>query len=230
MGFLGGKKKNVKPDFTGLQLQTAVATLPIPLLWGRQKMTGNLIWYNGFTAYQRSKQGKGRQEPRALGLGGGEQTAKPTTAPTSSSPCAKGRSRTSASSGRTSRSTTTASDVLLFGGEQEQANVGVADVVFYPPQAVAYSGTAYMAAAWYQMGTTPEIGNLSFEVFGNMSGTRRQRRRRRPRAGDLRLPHQPALRRRLRPRLDRPRRPCSARAATPACRPIASRSASPSRR
>ena len=43
--------------------------------------------------------------------------------------------------------------------------------MFYPPQAVAYAGTAYMAAAWYQMGTTPEIGNLAFEVYGNLAGT-----------------------------------------------------------
>ena len=44
MGFLFGKKQNQKPDYTGLQLNTAVGTLPIPLLWGRQKMSGNLIW------------------------------------------------------------------------------------------------------------------------------------------------------------------------------------------
>ena len=105
MGFLGGKKKNVKPDFTGLQLQTAVSTLPIPLLWGRQKMTGNLIWYNGFTAYKGNK-GKGGKSHALSGLAAAP-TPRPTTAPTSSSPCAKGRSRASASSGRTSRYTTT---------------------------------------------------------------------------------------------------------------------------
>ena len=74
MGFLGGKKKNVKPDFTGLQLQTAVSTLPIPLLWGRQKMSGNLIWYNGFTAYQ-GKKGKGGKSHALSGIMGGGNTA-----------------------------------------------------------------------------------------------------------------------------------------------------------
>ena len=57
-----------------------------------------------------------------------------------------------------------------------------------------------MAAAWYQMGSTPEIGNVSFEVYGNLSGTGANGSRRRPRVSDLRFPHQPALRRRLRPR------------------------------
>ena len=71
MGFLGGKKKNVKPDYTGLQLQTAVATLPIPILWGRQKMAGNLIWYNGFTAFQSSKKGKGGKSHALSGITGG---------------------------------------------------------------------------------------------------------------------------------------------------------------
>ena len=42
---------------------------------------------------------------------------------------------------------------------------------WYPAQVVAYSGTACMAAPWYQMGNTPTIGNLSFEVFGNMNGS-----------------------------------------------------------
>ena len=106
MGFLLGKKKNQKPDYTGLQLNTAVATLPIPILWGRQKMTGNLIWYNGFTAYKAKSKRQGRQG-QALSASAAATTARPTTAPTSSSPCAKGRSRHSPSSGRTSRSTTT---------------------------------------------------------------------------------------------------------------------------
>ena len=52
MGWLFGRKKNQKPDYTGLQLNTAVATVPIPILWGQNKLAGNLVWYNGFTAYQ----------------------------------------------------------------------------------------------------------------------------------------------------------------------------------
>ena len=99
MGFLLGKKQNQKPAYTGLQLNTAVGTLPIPLLWGRQKMTGNLIWYNGFVAYQKdAERRQRRRQVRICSAAAGRR--RPTTAPTSSSRCARGRSTTSASPGR----------------------------------------------------------------------------------------------------------------------------------
>ena len=36
------------PDYTGLQIQTAVNALPIPIVWGESKMAPNVIWYNNF--------------------------------------------------------------------------------------------------------------------------------------------------------------------------------------
>ena len=60
---------------------------------------------------------------------------------------------------------------ILYRRATRSSSRGSWTELFYPSQAVAYSGTAYMAAAWYQMGTTPTIGNLSFEVYGNMSGS-----------------------------------------------------------
>ncbi len=44
MSWFGRKKTDVKPDYTGLQLQTSVSTLPIPILWGRNKLAGNVLW------------------------------------------------------------------------------------------------------------------------------------------------------------------------------------------
>ena len=85
-----------------------------------------------------------------------------------------------------------------------------------------------LAAAWSgNMGTTPTIGNLDFEVFGNMAGSS-ERPGRRPSCGDLRLPYPSALRRRLRRRVDRPVDLVRRRRVV--CRPIAARSALPSRR
>ena len=173
MGFLGGKKKNVKPDFTGLQLQTAVSTLPIPLLWGRQKMTGNLIWYNGFTAYKGNK-GKGGKSHALSGLGGGDNSETDYRADIILALCEGPILDVGFVWQNQSLYNYRLLMMNLFNGGSGPA--GEQEVwswteVFYPPQAVAYAGTAYMAAAWYQMGTTPEIGNLAFEVIGNMSGT-----------------------------------------------------------
>ena len=169
MSFLLGKKQNQKPAYTGLQLNTAVGTLPIPLLWGRQKMTGNLIWYNGFTAYQKDASG-GKGGGKSHLLGGGGQKETDYRADIILALC----------EGPVSGIGFTWKDqglyayqylmFNLFGGDQNQ-QPWIWTELWYPAQVVSYSGTAYMAAAWYQMGTTPTIGNLSFETIGNMSGT-----------------------------------------------------------
>ncbi len=49
MGFLR-RNDNAKPDYTALQLQTSVSTLPIPIVWGRNKIAPNLLWYANFQA------------------------------------------------------------------------------------------------------------------------------------------------------------------------------------
>jgi hypothetical protein len=167
MSFLLGKKKNVKPDFTGLQLQTAVATLPIPILWGKQKMTGNLIWYNGFTAYK-GHQGKGGGKSHLLG--GNSDAETDYRADLILALCEGPVLGVGFTWQNQSLYNYQLLNMLLFGGDQEQVQWSWTEI-FYPPQALTYSGTAYMAAPWYQMGTTPEIGNLSFEVVGNLSGT-----------------------------------------------------------
>lgn len=45
--FLGGQPK-VIPEFTGLQVNTSVQVLPIPIIYGSPRVNINLIYYNGF--------------------------------------------------------------------------------------------------------------------------------------------------------------------------------------
>jgi hypothetical protein len=49
MGFLRGNA-NDKPDFTSLQIQTSTSTMPIPIVWGQNKIAPNLIWFENFRA------------------------------------------------------------------------------------------------------------------------------------------------------------------------------------
>src|ERR1700722_9003586 len=49
MAFLR-RSDNAKPDYTALQVQTSTSTLPIPIVWGRNKIAPNLIWYANFRA------------------------------------------------------------------------------------------------------------------------------------------------------------------------------------
>ena len=59
MGWLRGKKDD-KPEYTGLQLQTAAAFLPIPIVWGTNKVAHNVIFYDNFQQHKSSsKTGKG---------------------------------------------------------------------------------------------------------------------------------------------------------------------------
>ena len=169
-------------------------------------MTGNLIWYNGFTAYKGNK-GKGGKSHALSGLGGGDNSetdyradiilalcegpiaghrlhlAEPVALqlPASDVPSVQRRQRPSWRTG----------GVVMDGG------------------VLPVAGGCLCRHRLHGGGVVPD-GHDARDRQPVVRGLRqpvrhrRQRHRRRPRAGDLRLPHQPALRRRLRPRLDRP--------------------------
>lgn len=61
MGFLFGSNKGPTiPEITGLQIQTAVNVLPIPIIYGCPRVPINLIYANGFRAVaQKAQGGKG---------------------------------------------------------------------------------------------------------------------------------------------------------------------------
>ena len=92
MGFLR-RNNNAKPDYTALQIQTSTSTLPIPIVWGRNKISPNLIWYANFQAVPGSS-GKG-VGGKGGAFGGGAARRTIPTRPTSSWRCARGRSAAS---------------------------------------------------------------------------------------------------------------------------------------
>jgi hypothetical protein len=61
---------NQQPVYTGLPIQTAVNTLPIPICYGSVRIAPNLIWYSDFIFYEPKQAGKG--------LGGGKSSGGPT--------------------------------------------------------------------------------------------------------------------------------------------------------
>ena len=107
---------------------------------------------------------------REASAGGAKRPATPTQ-PTSSWRSARGRSRASASSGRTSRSSPIRYlGMGLFPGATPQG-VWPYLSTFYPDQALAYQGTAFLASASFNLGDSATIGNLSFEIIGILEGT-----------------------------------------------------------
>jgi hypothetical protein len=85
--FLGGQPK-VIPEFTGLQINTAVQVLPIPIPYGSPRVSVNLIYYNAFYSLLANEGGgkgilsggKGAQEVEyfasiIMAIGEGEMSA-----------------------------------------------------------------------------------------------------------------------------------------------------------
>ena len=205
MGWFRQKKATgVTPDYTGLQLQTSVSTLPVPILWGQTKSAANVIWYRNFQTAGR----RGRRQGRALrraqierlhlqrrshhgALRGADRRHRPDLA----RPIDLHARRCSACS--------------FFNGATPQTVWGYL-AANYPAEALAYQGTAYVCAANYELGDDAVDRQPQFRDPSAFSPARRQRRRRRPGASDLRLSHQPAIWRRLRSGAASTRRRCSA--------------------
>ena len=70
MSLFGGKQRTVRPDYTGLQVQTASSALPIPVVYGTNRIAPNFIWSDGFQTHaQRGKKAGGKGGGRHGGTG-----------------------------------------------------------------------------------------------------------------------------------------------------------------
>ncbi|HXY56976.1 MAG TPA: phage tail protein [Methylocystis sp.] len=205
MSFLSAKKASpqsaaIWPSYTGLQLQTAANVLPIPLLWGMNKVAPNIIFYGGFHAvpqfsYTPSSGGKGG----VFGGGGGgswQLSGWTYAADLMMALCEgpvvginqvyQGQSvygaqftTTGASYGGAGAGQATVSGggsglssigVTLFDGSTPQPVWGYLSAA-YPADALAYPGTAFVAAASFGLGSDASIGTLSFEAQGRFYGS-----------------------------------------------------------
>jgi hypothetical protein len=67
-----GSKVNTKVQpASALRVQTAIAGKARPIGWGRNRIAGNLIWYNGFTASHANSGGGGKGGVTGGGSGKG---------------------------------------------------------------------------------------------------------------------------------------------------------------
>ncbi len=163
MSGLFGGGQTTTPDYTGLQIQTAVNTLPIPIVWGESKAAPNVIWYNNF---QIGGGGKGG------GKGGlfssGNQTTY--TAAVMLALC----EGPIASINQVWKSQSVYSlaqlGLSLFTGTTPQTEWSYIATA-YPSQALAYQGTAYVCASDYSLGTSATLDNHDFEVQGFFFGS-----------------------------------------------------------
>ncbi len=169
MGFLR-RNDNSKPDYTSLQIQTSTSILPIPIVWGRNKIAPNLLWYANFRAVPGSS-GKGIGGKGSVFGGGGSAADSYTyTADIILGLC----------EGPIAAVDLIWKDLAIYvplelgmgieNGTTPQA-VWPYLAALYPHNALAYQGTAYGWAAGYNLGDTASIGNHNFEIQGILAGT-----------------------------------------------------------
>jgi hypothetical protein len=183
----GGSQPASTPDYTGLQIQTAVSALPIPIVWGMSKLAPNVIWYANFKAIPVGGGGGGGKGLFGGGGGGGGGGSYDYKADVILAIC-EGPITAIGNVWRGQTTTTLASlGLTLFVGTTPQAvwpyletEVGNGGIVaalgrgqpntsnsdLTAQVALAYQGTAYAAAAQYDLSSSATLDNHNFEVFG----------------------------------------------------------------
>lgn len=152
-----------------MQLQTAVAALPITIAYGRTRLAPNVIFYANFQSHQTTSGGGGG------GKGGGFFGSPTVTGYTYSADLimslCEGPIEGIGYVLRDQATYTLATlGLTLFEGTTPQDVWGYLATT-YPSQALAYQGTAYVCAANYQLGNSADIGNHNFEIIGILAGT-----------------------------------------------------------
>jgi Putative phage tail protein len=156
----------VTPDYTGLQIQTAVNALPIPIIWGESKLAPNVIWYNNFQSYaQGSGGGKGGIFHSGSSTTGYTYTAAVIMA------LAEGPIAGINQIWRDqSIYTLNGLGLTLFSGATPQSEWSYLASA-YPSQALVYQSTAYVCASNYNLSNSATLDNHNFEVEGFRHGS-----------------------------------------------------------
>lgn len=169
-GLHTAKATAAKPA-TGLRVQSAVSGKPLPLFWGRNRLSGNLIWYGDFVATANSQSSGGG---KGGGGGGGGKGGSGSSSYTYSTAVAIGIANTPVSSistvwDGTSESTLSHYNLTLFGGSYTQAPWGYLSTK-HASQAIAYHGLAYVGAGPMSLGSDATLPSLSYDCVGPLSG------------------------------------------------------------
>jgi hypothetical protein len=165
MSLFGGKTNAATQTIaSGVTIQSSVYGSVVPVLYGRTRMTGNLIWYGGFKAIAAASSNTGK----GGGGSGGKNGSSSGTDYKASFAFALaegplGDVQTVWSS--KSQYAFAASHLAFANGTEGQPPWGYLTTLF-PGQDLAYADTGYVFAQAYDLGTSAQLPNLSYEVTG----------------------------------------------------------------
>lgn len=159
---------NAGTRYNSLGLQSSQQGLPIPIIYGTVKVSGNLIWYGDFTEH------KHEESTESGGKGGGSHE---TTVVTYTYSCAVAIGIGEGEIGGygkvwTASGTTTLSALNLSGflGTTPQTPWSYL-LTKHPEEALAYPSTAYLASGEFDLGSYNNLPQLWFEVVGMLNDT-----------------------------------------------------------
>ncbi|HEX3429554.1 MAG TPA: phage tail protein [Rhizomicrobium sp.] len=167
-GAMGGTNASRPTVYTGIQIQTSAQGVPIAIVWGKNRIAPNLIWYNNFQSHKQSQKGAG-------GKGGSKGSGNYTyTASVILALCEGPMHGTAPNYGIEA---VWADQTEYFTGGLAKLNLSVAPGTAsqgvwafltsnYPAQALAYAYTAYLYTETYQLGSSAALPNHNFEVAG----------------------------------------------------------------
>jgi len=164
---LGGKTNATKTQkYSSLSVQTSALNQPIVLMWGKARLTDNLIWYNNFKAHK-VKQAGGKSG--AVGGGKGAQSYTYTVA-VAMALCEGPIQSIDRVWQNQSTTTLSALNLTLFTGTASQTPPSFISTNF-PAEAFSYPYTAYVFSPKYDLGSSQSLPQHWFEVVGPLSGT-----------------------------------------------------------
>lgn len=164
-GLFGSAKPIVNKEerLSGVRLQTSAYGAPVPLYFGPNRATGNIIWYGGFQAIeQRTTQSSGGK-----GGGGGSSTSITYTYRTGVM-LALGEGIIEVDAVMPGNEGFVPPAQLGF--EQFSGTLGQSPwsvlTSRYPSQELGYSGTAHLSVSSYDLGSSASLPNFSVKLRG----------------------------------------------------------------
>ncbi|HEY5209890.1 MAG TPA: phage tail protein [Stellaceae bacterium] len=173
MGILfgGGSRVNqADQPATSLRVQTAINGQPVAIVHGQNRLAGDLVWYGGFTA---GGGGKGGGKGGGGGGGGGGKGGKGGAQPNYTADVIIGLCEGpifgigTVWDGGSLETTAKLGLTVVDGWQAPQPWTFL--VASYPRYALTYSSLAYVGAAPMQLGSSPSLPNLNFEILSALS-------------------------------------------------------------
>ena len=167
---MGGKSSTISTSeqrILSLQVQQSSQGLTLPVVYGRARVAGNLVWYGDFTTYEH------KTTTRQGGKGGGgvkQEDVKYTYEAAVMMALCEGEIKgvTRIWRDKEKFSSPASLRLTLYKGGEEQPVWPHLQQAKHAVQAISYSGTAYLCSPNYELTKSAQIYSHNFEVDGKL--------------------------------------------------------------